>query len=125
MERRLASTLLSTIMLSLTLTGCLSGESSGGSQSEVGSADEFAGLDYIDCMMHEDMERCWNVFVPKTVNLTEAAPMIIDLHGNTVTMENQRKLSEFDDIAEENGVCLLYTSPSPRDLSTSRMPSSA
>ena len=27
--------------------------------------------------------------------------------------------------AEENNFCLLYTSPSPRDLSTSRMPSSA
>ena len=27
-----------------------------------------------------------------------------------------------DDVA---GACLLYTSPSPRDLSTSRMPSSA
>ena len=26
---------------------------------------------------------------------------------------------------EISGVCLLYTSPSPRDLSTSRMPSSA
>ena len=26
---------------------------------------------------------------------------------------------------EEGGGCLLYTSPSPRDLSTSRMPSSA
>ena len=26
---------------------------------------------------------------------------------------------------EEEGSCLLYTSPSPRDLSTSRMPSSA
>ena len=26
---------------------------------------------------------------------------------------------------EETGGCLLYTSPSPRDLSTSRMPSSA
>ena len=26
---------------------------------------------------------------------------------------------------EQNGNCLLYTSPSPRDLSTSRMPSSA
>ena len=25
----------------------------------------------------------------------------------------------------EYGICLLYTSPSPRDLSTSRMPSSA
>ena len=27
--------------------------------------------------------------------------------------------------AEEDKICLLYTSPSPRDLSTSRMPSSA
>ena len=27
--------------------------------------------------------------------------------------------------AEQNKACLLYTSPSPRDLSTSRMPSSA
>ena len=28
-------------------------------------------------------------------------------------------------IAEKANICLLYTSPSPRDLSTSRMPSSA
>ena len=28
-------------------------------------------------------------------------------------------------VIAEFGVCLLYTSPSPRDLSTSRMPSSA
>ena len=28
-------------------------------------------------------------------------------------------------LVEINNVCLLYTSPSPRDLSTSRMPSSA
>ena len=26
---------------------------------------------------------------------------------------------------KKGGICLLYTSPSPRDLSTSRMPSSA
>ena len=32
-----------------------------------------------------------------------------------------------DDLIDEGsiGICLLYTSPSPRDLSTSRMPSSA
>ena len=29
------------------------------------------------------------------------------------------------DLVENIGGCLLYTSPSPRDLSTSRMPSSA
>ena len=31
----------------------------------------------------------------------------------------------FDEDFEELKACLLYTSPSPRDLSTSRMPSSA
>ena len=36
--------------------------------------------------------------------------------GTKVTAANQVKY---------NGACLLYTSPSPRDLSTSRMPSSA
>ena len=30
-----------------------------------------------------------------------------------------------DDYSEPLKICLLYTSPSPRDLSTSRMPSSA
>ena len=30
-----------------------------------------------------------------------------------------------EEVYMENVICLLYTSPSPRDLSTSRMPSSA
>ena len=38
----------------------------------------------------------------------------IDLHGHTV-----------DEAHQALSTCLLYTSPSPRDLSTSRMPSSA
>ena len=34
-------------------------------------------------------------------------------------------LAEEVDLGAQSPVCLLYTSPSPRDLSTSRMPSSA
>ena len=35
-------------------------------------------------------------------------------------------INNHDVIAQaQSGTCLLYTSPSPRDLSTSRMPSSA
>ena len=34
-------------------------------------------------------------------------------------------IMEFRDLTEKPIICLLYTSPSPRDLSTSRMPSSA
>ena len=48
---------------------------------------------------------------------------LIDLicgHGGKVTI-----IEPHDEIAEHTSNCLLYTSPSPRDLSTSRMPSSA
>ena len=44
---------------------------------------------------------------------------IAGLKGDSDWMENY--LSQI----KENNACLLYTSPSPRDLSTSRMPSSA
>ena len=45
-----------------------------------------------------------------------SAQMIAELH------DAAGKLGQDDDVRV---VCLLYTSPSPRDLSTSRMPSSA
>ena len=37
----------------------------------------------------------------------------------------QHGVSEFSEMSNLAVSCLLYTSPSPRDLSTSRMPSSA
>ena len=36
-----------------------------------------------------------------------------------------RKIQEPHPLFTEHGICLLYTSPSPRDISGSRMPSSA
>ena len=49
-----------------------------------------------------------------------------DSLGSTITLEEapQRVAALIGSYAE-TWVCLLYTSPSPRDLSTSRMPSSA
>ena len=38
---------------------------------------------------------------------------------------HQNAVTAMHSAATESWVCLLYTSPSPRDLSTSRMPSSA
>ena len=35
------------------------------------------------------------------------------------------KINELENLNSEKAICLLYTSPSPRDLSTSRMPASA
>ena len=53
--------------------------------------------------------------------------------ANVNTTGFKRDRAVFEDLLYQNirqaggqtGACLLYTSPSPRDLSTSRMPSSA
>ena len=50
-------------------------------------------------------------------------------HYKTEYVESEDVLTSFFDLGESKleliESCLLYTSPSPRDLSTSRMPSSA
>ena len=49
-------------------------------------------------------------------------------NGSWLEKKDQTYLSEYTDRLtgpEGDRTCLLYTSPSPRDLSTSRMPSSA
>ena len=43
--------------------------------------------------------------------------------GHVIVHAKQIELAK--EILEDAKSCLLYTSPSPRDLSTSRMPSSA
>ena len=45
--------------------------------------------------------------------------------GSHATKSNFSTASENHIYFKLDNVCLLYTSPSPRDLSTSRMPSSA
>ena len=54
----------------------------------------------------------------------------IDLNAEITTATDQNIFDDVTDNERESGDveyrnCLLYTSPSPRDLSTSRMPSSA
>lgn len=90
-------------------SGCLQMDDKNPSEDEENNQDDLIieDLDYIECMIHEDLERCWNVFIPSTVNLS-GAPMIIDLHGNTLTMQDQRSLSDFDDIAAQNGAIAVW-----------------
>ena len=49
----------------------------------------------------------------------EEKPLALQVGGS-----NKEELAEVAKIAEDMG-CLLYTSPSPRDIGESRMPSSA
>ena len=45
--------------------------------------------------------------------------------GSETASREIRRIDLSDFARRKTEVCLLYTSPSPRDLSTSRMPSSA
>ena len=55
--------------------------------------------------------------------ILEKAGVEFNKKTDDLTDEELTKIREIID--REYKVCLLYTSPSPRDLSTSRMPSSA
>ena len=63
---------------------------------------------------------------PKAALEALGRTMSIDPMGYTVTLglpSLRRKIAELYD--QWYGICLLYTSPSPRDVEESRMPSSA
>ena len=49
----------------------------------------------------------------------------VDIGGTFTDVVLERDGASFSTKVLTTYVCLLYTSPSPRDLSTSRMPSSA
>ena len=60
------------------------------------------------------------IFFNETINADRYCSIILTPFLNDLRADEQR-----DAFFQEDGACLLYTSPSPRDLSTSRMPSSA
>ena len=73
--------------------------------------------------------------IDPTVRVDASPPLCARVAVDTPLLERtQRKEIGYRILLEESGdegfmglvkTCLLYTSPSPRDLSTSRMPSSA
>ena len=66
--------------------------------------------------------RNWGVIAKRLSD--ERTVITVDMrnHGQSAWQDSHTYADLAADLAE---VCLLYTSPSPRDLSTSRMPSSA
>ena len=71
----------------------------------------------------------WVKDVPEPLRVTYDVGLGREFTGGELVSEaklNERQGNLQDSLTgEEWRICLLYTSPSPRDLSTSRMPSSA
>ena len=63
------------------------------------------------------------IFIP---NILFAGSMkAIGAKGNEENVDRVIKVLMYDNYYQPNNFCLLYTSPSPRDATLSRMPSSA
>ena len=65
-------------------------------------------------MLSHDVTRLEEVLPVATADVVNALAAYVWVHPNDADVEGEMQMT-----------CLLYTSPSPRDLSTSRMPSSA
>ena len=57
--------------------------------------------------------------------LVAAVPQVLEVGGTTLLVDAQDEAATSHALAHQLQVCLLYTSPSPRDRTRSRMPSSA
>ena len=62
-------------------------------------------------------------FIKTAINASRKAKGLEDMPANVMLKKIREKSSLLE--IDSRFLCLLYTSPSPRDLSTSRMPSSA
>ena len=75
--------------------------------------------------------RAWQRMLSgRRLNLLDPSPLDVEIsdiaHGLArVARWNGQTQGEHAYSVAQHSICLLYTSPSPRDLSTSRMPSSA
>ena len=85
MVKRTLAFAISFILASMTLSGCLSGDNDSTAGVEgVDTEDEnppfFEEGDY-RCFEHDEETRCWITHVPESVNGSEPVPLLLDLHG--------------------------------------------
>ena len=98
MGRRVSSLTLSLIIVSMALSGCISSKEN--SRDIVVDEDSDLVLPYFEkddyrCFEHDDYERCWITYVPEKVNGSELVPLIIDLHGWSLSAFEQAKTRGF------------------------------
>ena len=60
MRRRTVASLFSLMLIMMVPIGCISegGDSSNTTEEDMPVVEDFQGLDYVECMTHEDLERC-------------------------------------------------------------------
>jgi len=97
------------LILSSTLSGCIieKGENSLVIPSTDEILDEESQFSE-HCIEYDDLERCWLLLVPMTLNESSTVPLVVDIHGGQDDMYQQRWTSDFANISMEQGFIVAY-----------------
>ena len=106
MGLRFSALAMSLIIVSMMLSGCISTEEES-KNGEIDAIPSYFEKDGYRCIIHDDYERCWITHVPEQINETDLVPLIIDLHGWSLSAYEQREISGFMELSDEVGAILL------------------
>ena len=102
------------------------GQQVGSSESGVGKNSAKLKPDKkVTYKMIDDAELKLHCFLPKDHKASGRSSAIVFFFGGGWNGGNPKQFYEQSRALAQRGICLLYTSPSPRDKMQSRMPSSA
>ena len=97
------------MILSSTMGGCIHEEVRG--EQDIPSTDEILDEESQfteHCIEYDDLERCWLLLVPMTLNESSTVPLVVDIHGGEDDMYQQRWTSDFANISMEQGFIVAY-----------------
>ena len=97
------------LILSSTMGGCIREE--GGGEEDIPSSDEISDQESQfseHCIQYDNLERCWLLLVPMSLNESGNVPLVLDIHGGGDDMYQQRWTSDFANISMEQGFIVAY-----------------
>lgn len=94
------------------LQGCLSAVVNDEPES-TDSSEELGSFTYPDpseytCFDHDGWERCYQTYIPSTVNASSNVPLILELHGWAMSAPDTRAHSEIMTLADEVGAIVVH-----------------
>ena len=97
------------LIISSTMGGCIIEE--GEDAQDIVSTDEIPDQESQfseHCIQYDNLERCWLLLVPMSLNESGNVPLVVDIHGGGDDMYQQRWTSDFANISMEQGFIVAY-----------------
>ena len=110
MGRRKVATIHALLILSVALSGCFSDNSNSNYSSDEGDSNtpEYFEDGKFTCLDHDNLTRCWQTHVPEYLDESTPVPLIVDMHGYGSHSTEQREMSSFDTLANEEDFIVVY-----------------